>query len=154
MASMTRPFSFLLSLMLCGAIAYAVSACADPQVTVCGTTGVLCPKGTHCAAAQGICLQDEKTCGDLHVDEDEVCDDGNNIDGDGCAADCRSTEACGNGKIDPGEECDDGKAPDGSSNNADDRDCRSDCVINRCGDGHPNTNGLLHKEACDAGAPV
>ena len=27
-------------------------------------------------------------CGDTVADQDELCDDGNNVDGDGCAADC------------------------------------------------------------------
>jgi cysteine-rich repeat protein len=268
MASTTR----LLALVFCGAIVLAISACAEPQVQTCGATGVLCPKGTHCAAAQGICISDTQQCGNATKDPGEVCDDGNNLDGDGCSAkcdsnescgngkldqpipsnakdvrnedceppsqmmsngffckasckfafcgngvtdgdigeicddgdteggdgcaanckstelcgngildqpikdgnglpdldnpknevcddgntadgddcsgDCRSTEDCGNAKVDPGEECDDGLA-----NNGDDKDCRSDCVINRCGDGHPNTAGVLHREACDAGRP-
>jgi cysteine-rich repeat protein len=270
MASTTR----LLAFVFCGAIVSAISACAEPQVAVCGATGVLCPKGTHCAAAQGICIADTVTCGNASMDQGEVCDDGNTVDGDGCSFDCkskencgngkvdkpipgnpkdvrnedceppsqmdmasgffckasckfafcgngvtdgdigeicddsnirggdgcaanckstelcgngildqpvkdanglpdlddaqnevcddgntadndgcssncRSTEACGNLKVDPGEECDDGLA-----NNGDDKDCRSDCVLNRCGDGHPNTSGALHREACDAGRPV
>lgn len=28
------------------------------------------------------------SCGDGVLDSGEVCDDGNNIDGDGCSADC------------------------------------------------------------------
>lgn len=39
----------------------------------------------------------------------EICDDGNTEEGDGCAADCRSTispSLCGNGQLDFGEECD------------------------------------------------
>ncbi|HZJ66246.1 MAG TPA: hypothetical protein VFD36_22225, partial [Kofleriaceae bacterium] len=67
---------------------------------------------------------------------------------DGCSSTCRN-ETCGNGIVDPTEECDNGAA-----NNGDDKDCRSDCVINRCGDGHPNTAGVLHREQCDAGLPV
>jgi cysteine-rich repeat protein len=46
------------------------------------------------------------TCGDGTVNSGEVCDDGNREDGDGCSADCLSTEVCGNGITDPGEECD------------------------------------------------
>jgi cysteine-rich repeat protein len=268
MASTTR----LLALLFCSAIVLAISGCAQPQVQTCGATGVLCPKGTHCAAAQGICISDTEGCGNAKPEPGEVCDDGNNLNGDGCSAtcdsnetcgngkldqpipssttdvrnedceppsqmmpngffckasckfafcgngvtdgdigeicdddnttggdgcaanckstetcgngildqpikdgnglpdldnpqnevcddgntndgddcsgDCRSTEDCGNAKVDPGEECDDGLA-----NNGADKDCRSDCVINRCGDGHPNLNGVLHREACDAGLP-
>jgi cysteine-rich repeat protein len=47
-------------------------------------------------------------CGDglLTPDADppEACDDGNNVDGDGCEADC-TLPACRNGILDPGELC-------------------------------------------------
>jgi cysteine-rich repeat protein len=45
----------------------------------------------------------------------EACDDGNNLDGDGCSANCLSDETCGNGVVDlvRGEECDDGNAENG-----------------------------------------
>jgi cysteine-rich repeat protein len=256
-----------LNLVFLGAISVAIGACANPAVQECGATGVLCPAGTHCAAAQGICLPDDNTCGNARMDPGEVCDDGNTKDGDGCSADClsdetcgnkivdnkikdsagnaaitdprfedcdppgstdpvtgfvcsplckvekcgnhvvdkeigevcddgnttgadgcsancksteicgngivdrevgevceppnvggcssdcRSTGACGNGIVDTdkGEECDDGVADDGTPLNGDDKDCRSDCVINRCGDGRPNTHGTLHHEDCDSG---
>jgi cysteine-rich repeat protein len=225
----------------------ALSACASPRVTECGATGVLCPAGTHCAAAQGICLPDTNTCGDAHKDPGEICDDGNtvdgdgcshdclsdescgngtkdeaagevcddsnNIDGDGCSADCTSDESCGNGITDRavGEVCDDtnhvggdgcsadchsdercgnsitdrsvgevcdpptpgkcgpdcksllqcgneiiddGEECDNGSDNGDDKDCRSDCVVNRCGDGFPNTLGARNHEDCDGATPV
>jgi cysteine-rich repeat protein len=45
-------------------------------------------------------------CGDGVRDPGEACDDGNTTGGDGCSADCKSTEVCGNGIVDPGEECD------------------------------------------------
>ncbi|TMQ13818.1 MAG: DUF4215 domain-containing protein [Deltaproteobacteria bacterium] len=231
-----------LSLLCLGMFLAAVAACTSPGATQCEATGVLCPIGSHCAAAEPVCITDTQTCGDAHMDKDEECDDGNTKDGDGCsheckiekcgngrtdfgevcdkganngkcmgcAADCKSFEACGdgvldgecgevcddhntkdgdgcsrdckstescgngitdtsvgevcdpphagtcspdcrslltcgNGKIDPGEECDDGQA-----SNGDDKDCRSDCVINRCGDGRPNTHGT-HHEDCDRG---
>jgi cysteine-rich repeat protein len=40
-------------------------------------------------------------CGDGVVDGSagEICDDGNNVNGDGCSADCKSNEICGNGII-------------------------------------------------------
>ncbi|MBN2052147.1 hypothetical protein JW756_01470 [Candidatus Woesearchaeota archaeon] len=43
-------------------------------------------------------------CGDRKVNRSEECDDGNNIDGDGCSAYCK-LESCGNKRIDAGEEC-------------------------------------------------
>src|SRR5262249_23496609 len=98
MTSATR----LLGFMLCGAIACVLAACpATNEVTTCGVTGVLCPKGTHCAAAQRVCNSAASSHGgDLHVDLHEACDDGNNLDGDGCSANCKSTEECGNGTLD------------------------------------------------------
>ncbi len=49
-------------------------------------------------------------CGDFKIEGDETCDDGNNIDGDGCSAFCirEIPPGCGNGVLGAGEECDDG----------------------------------------------
>src|SRR5262245_34824248 len=138
MISTTR----LLSLIWCSAIAFAVSACvAKSEVTTCGATGVLCAKGFHCAAAQGICIQDEQSCGNAKMDPGEVCDDGNNVDGDGCSADCKSNEQCGNGKIDkpvPGdpkdrrnEDCDPPLMADLATGNM----CSAICKFEFCGNG-------------------
>ncbi len=50
------------------------------------------------------------TCGDGMVSGSEVCDDGNQIDGDYCAADCSAvTGSCGDGTVQSNETCDDGK---------------------------------------------
>src|SRR5262252_7744578 len=64
-------------------------------------------------------------CGDAKLDPGEVCDDGNNVDGDGCSADCKSDETCGNGIVDvaKGELCDDGNTVGGDACSA---DCKSD----------------------------
>jgi cysteine-rich repeat protein len=53
-------------------------------------------------------------CGDGVVDTGEMCDDRNNVGGDGCSADCLSNERCGNGIPDQGtwEKCDDGNDVD------------------------------------------
>ncbi|CDW81578.1 UNKNOWN [Stylonychia lemnae] len=86
-------------------------------------------------------------CGNLHNDLGEVCDDGNNVGGDGCAQGCKQIEqsyscplvgkcssSCGNHKFEgidhsieyekilEGEECDDG-------NNLNGDGCSSACVI-------------------------
>lgn len=53
------------------------------------------------------------TCGDEFIDLNEECDDGNNLDGDGCDADCKFEPACGNGIIETGEACDDGNNLEG-----------------------------------------
>ncbi|HEY6179540.1 MAG TPA: DUF4215 domain-containing protein [Kofleriaceae bacterium] len=236
-----------LSVFCLGALAAAIAACASPGATPCEQTGIICPPTTHCAAAQAICIDDVQKCGNLVMDPGEACDDGNNIDGDGCSHDCMSKEVCGNhvidravgevcddgntadgdgcshdcksletcgngivdtakgevcddgnqvdgdgcsancksdercgngivdttvgevcdppghgtcqpgcrssgecgnGKVDPGEECDDGLDTNRPKFNGDDRDCRMDCVINRCGDGFVNSNGA-HHEDCD-----
>ena len=58
-------------------------------------------------------------CGDGVVDDAapsfEVCDDGNNVGGDGCSADCKSFEVCGNAIVDGGEQCDDGNNINGDA---------------------------------------
>jgi cysteine-rich repeat protein len=84
-----------------------------------------------------------EVCGNFILDPGEVCDDGNTVGGDGCSADCQSVEVCGNAILDPGEECD-----EGAGVNADDADCRSDCIVNRCGDGRIDLRGA-HREDCD-----
>jgi len=66
-------------------------------------------------------------CGDGLRQAGEACDDGNALDGDGCPADCRSSEpnydcsvagepclfTCGNSGFEAGEACDDGNLDDG-----------------------------------------
>jgi cysteine-rich repeat protein len=79
----------LLTLLLAGACA----ACAETGVDILGFCGD----------------------GDIVAEIDEQCDDGNNIDGDGCTFDCQLEipPACGDGTLDPGEECDDGNVMGG-----------------------------------------
>jgi cysteine-rich repeat protein len=79
------------------------------------------------------------TCGDGVVDPGEACDDGNNVDNDGCSQACTleddpsTTSAstststtngpqCGDGVVDAGEECDDG-------NLVDDDGCSLACTL-------------------------
>jgi cysteine-rich repeat protein len=52
----------------------------------------------------------DSICGDNIRTGNEICDDNNAINGDGCSRDCLSTETCGNGIVDGavGEQCDDG----------------------------------------------
>ncbi|HVJ18162.1 MAG TPA: DUF4215 domain-containing protein [Polyangiaceae bacterium] len=54
----------------------------------------------------------------------EECDDGGNVDGDGCDANCR-LEICGNDILQAGEQCDDG-------NNENEDGCSAECVIEPC----------------------
>src|SRR5215510_2954132 len=136
-----------LGILCLGALAAAITACASPGATQCEATGVLCPAGMHCAAAQPICLSDQNLCGNAHLDPGEVCDDGNTLDGDGCSANCKSDETCGNGILDTaaGEVCDDSNVKNGDG-------CSHDCKSHEtCG------NGILDEakgEVCDDGNQV
>jgi len=82
-------------------------------------------------------------CGNGDVDPGEVCDDYNNVNGDGCSADCLSDESCGNNIVDLGEVCDDG-------GDIDDDGCSGDCQSDEsCGNGIMDTG-----ETCDDGNNV
>lgn len=59
------------------------------------------------------CRVVEPFCGDGTLDPSEACDDGNNVDGDGCSANCTVEAYCGDGVLDPGEQCDDGNNENG-----------------------------------------
>src|SRR5262245_314105 len=86
-------------------------------------------------------------CGNLVVDPSEVCDDGNQTDGDGCSADCSSDESCGNLEMDvaTGEVCDDG-------NNLSGDGCRADCKSDEsCGN---QIVDIALGETCDDGNGV
>ncbi len=121
-------------------------------------------------------------CGDSVVTKDitdqgeivdcEICDDGNEEDGDGCSADCLAVEpgyacnppgqpcerlpACGDGEQTPGEACDDSNTVGGDGCSADCQEVEQDylcptpgepCVYTvECGDGIVNGG-----EQCDDG---
>lgn len=120
----------------------------DTRTNFCEQFGVRCGPGQECATDQAACIN-IGGCGNHHTDKDEVCDDGNITDGDGCSADCTSDESCGNGITDivdpknPKESCDDGntRANDGCS-----PDCHLESKV--CG------NLIVEKEigeVCDDG---
>jgi cysteine-rich repeat protein len=131
----------------CGAIACpndrvcdGHGGCALPQqLSSCAGVG----DATACSypgVATGECNQNLCVpigCGNGEITSDEVCDDGNTVNGDGCSADCRSNETCGNGIVDlaKGEQCDGGDA------------CRANCKTRLCGDGMIDAP----LEACDDG---
>jgi cysteine-rich repeat protein len=122
---------------------FALAACAgQPDASVCAT-GITCPEGTKCAAAQMICITND--CGDGVQQSTEKCDDGNIIDGDGCAANCGSREICGDGVLNSaaGELCDLGDTLGGDGCAA---DCRS---IEICGNMIRDVG-----EACDDGNTI
>ncbi|WP_272422974.1 DUF4215 domain-containing protein [Polyangium jinanense] len=83
--------------------------CTEPCTPQAG-----CPDGFMClwadegwdGAAEGYyCAPWRAVCGNGIVDDGEACDDGNQVDGDGCSADCSSDESCGNGMLEQGEVC-------------------------------------------------
>ncbi len=82
----------------------------------------------------------EPECGNGVVEEDEVCDDGNDANTDDCLDTCEAP-SCGDGFAQEGvEECDDGNA-----DNTD--DCTDACLLATCGDGYLQ-EGV---EECDDG---
>jgi cysteine-rich repeat protein len=89
-----------------------------------------------------LCAPDAETCGDGSIDATcEACDDGNDVDGDGCDSNCRPS-ACGNGVVAGGEQCDDGNEDDGDG-------CDSNCTASACGNGV-----VAGDEQCDDGNAV
>jgi cysteine-rich repeat protein len=81
------------------------------------------------------------TCGNGLLELGEQCDDGNQVDADGCQASCELPR-CGDGILDPGEACDLGAG----NSQAPDAVCRTDCQLPGCGDGVRDTG-----EMCDDG---
>ena len=71
-------------------------------------------------------LGDLPVCGDGLVSQMEECDDGNQVQDDGCSNLCRAP-GCGDGVLQGDEECD-----DGNDSNMD--ACLDNCVAARCGD--------------------
>lgn len=141
-------------------LAIATAGCVEPGLVECDD--LVCPVDSTCRAGAcvantltaacagheeradcdvdgmaGVCLDGVCGligCGNRVQTPDEVCDDGNTINGDGCSADCHSIEVCGDGIPDfaAGEQCDDGNDVAGD-------DCQPDCKLPRCGDGFVDT---------------
>lgn len=80
-------------------------------------------------------------CGDGKVDPGEACDDGNQIEMDGCTSRC-AVPTCGDGVVQPPEQCDDGNPVDTDG-------CLKTCVRATCGDGFVRAG----VEECDPGVP-
>lgn len=77
--------------------------CEQEEGARCETTSD-CGSGLECCGAdtkyENTCRKKCNPCGDGVLDPGEMCDDGNNISGDGCRDDCSSDETCGNGVVD------------------------------------------------------
>jgi cysteine-rich repeat protein len=111
---------------------------ADASSRVASCDGA--PKGTPCGAANRHehCIFDacvENACGDGVPAYGEACDDGDELDGDGCSSRCKLEVApgCGNGVLEPGEQCDDGNTTGGD-------DCERDCKLPASGGGTGGTS--------------
>ncbi len=83
-------------------------------------------------------------CGNGVLDADELCDDGNLVNGDGCSAVC-GVDTCGNGVVEAGEDCDCGQnsasLPAGclAVNGASESNCAINCMTpeERCSSLYP-----------------
>lgn len=108
----------------------------SPQVILVGFGAPCTQNGGALCDGNGVCAP--TMCGDAAITGNEVCDDGNTDDNDGCDSNCTPT-GCGNGVATAGEECDDG-------NMVDDDGCTSTCLLAGCG------NGVIEAmEMCDDG---
>lgn len=151
----------------------------------CGAASICSPDGTRCVAPGVVYACEDKSEGDacslvgldvgtctgqlcvtsgcgngvVEPGSNEICDDGNRFAGDGCSADCKSTELCGDGIVDPYklEQCDCGNEPNnlplgctGVNSDAPNAQCRSGCTPSRCGDGITDAP----TEGCDDGNTV
>ena len=58
---------FIQRIALCALVAAGLNACVSPNAEECDT-GIICPNGTHCAAAQKVCIADENLCGNAVLD--------------------------------------------------------------------------------------
>jgi cysteine-rich repeat protein len=91
---------------------YAPTICArDIDLALCveQMIGAACGPNRFCVESSAGPLCIDSICGDNIRTGNEICDDNNAINGDGCSRDCLSTETCGNGIVDGavGEQCDD-----------------------------------------------
>jgi fibro-slime domain-containing protein len=117
--------------------------------------------GFSCSPA-GVACHPVARCGDGLVASSELCDDGNQNDGDGCSARCKlelgfkcdgnpstcTPTTCGDGVQEGAEVCDDGNDTpfDGCSKACQaEPDCKAGACTSRCGD------GLALDEDCDDG---
>lgn len=140
-----------------------LGACVQPASHQCSNSSRWCPSNAVCSPQGDECL----TCGDGLLDPGELCDDNNNEGGDGCSADCKSTEECGDRQVNRsiGEVCDDDTlrqttCPHGRATCAACAPgCRSMRVLTGpyCGDGDAGVNHGVDTDAgevCDDGNAI
>lgn len=158
------------------------NVCGDKTVhwpETCDIGGKDDPGCVKCKLTPGYACDDKSchtVCGDNVLTSDEICDDGNTLDNDGCEADCQKVSKgydcktvdspegdwkisvcvtqCGNGILTTGEDCDDGNTEDYDG-------CSSMCRIETgfsCDGGSPTVctpdcgDGIrVGNETCDEG---
>ncbi len=117
-----------------GTATEGTSECGNGEVEA----GEECDDGGHSVSCDDDCTVAE--CGDGHHNPaaGETCDDGNDVDTDGCPSTCRLA-SCGDGLVHEGvEDCDGGETDV----------CNDDCTASACGDG---TLNVTAGEVCDDG---
>jgi len=130
---------------------------SNDECTCCGdgviqaTSNETCdPAGSPVGSPGETCRDDCTYCGDGVVDFGEACDDGNEVNGDACEADCTPSPICGDGIVGntPGEFCD-GAAEAPGVNCTDLCDAQCTC----CGDGVRQTDEQCDGTQFEPGAP-
>ena len=133
----------------------------DCTTASCGDGKVNAARGEECDELDSIntdnCISNSaplalqcklNVCGDGFKDNanprQEACDDGNQVNGDGCSNSC-TTPSCGNGILDQGEQCDDGNTSDLDACLSSNTDSSTNCRLATCGDGKVRTG----VEECD-----
>ncbi len=138
-----------------------------------GAAGSIPVIGSGGTGGAGGIPQHPPACGNGELTPNEACDDGNQVGGDGCAADCLSVEQgyscsipgracqpiarCGDALVSPNEPCDDGNVADGDG-------CSATCRVeigSKCS-GSPSVcshtvggDGVVEgAESCDDGNPA
>ena len=118
--------------------------CTGGGARPCGDTDVCTTDG--CDELGDTCTHTplNPCCGNGTPEAGEACDDGNGSNSDACLTTCVAA-SCGDGFVRTGvEQCDLG----GSNSNAPNANCRTDCRLQRCGDGVVDN---LRGEQCDDG---
>lgn len=103
-----------------------------------GSQTISCNNGCSTSTSTQSCTVIE--CGNGITETGEECDDGNNLNGDGCSSTCQLEFGCGNGVIDNNEECDDNNL---SSGDCCDSNCKIEVLISSVSETPTNNSGQI-----------